>query len=141
MASKPKCKKCGRLLKSPTSIARGIGPKCAGVSDGRRSVKAQTGRWDGTIYSLGISSSIQTTLPNGNTESKRLSKRELVKRNKEERRRLFDERLPFQCGLLLPERKPIIYTPTEDGGWKDSTSGHIISHERLQSYLKQYRFI
>ena len=68
---------------------------------------------------------MQATLPIGDTTPKRPSKRDLAKQNQEERRRLFDERLPFQCGLLLPERKPIVYTPTEDGGWKDSTSGRV----------------
>jgi hypothetical protein len=84
---------------------------------------------------------MQATFPIGDAKSKRLSKRETANRNREERQRLFDERLPFQCGLLLPERKPIIYTPTEDGGWKDSTSGRIIPHDQLQSYLKRYQFI
>ena len=32
MEKNPRCKKCGRLLKSPLSIASGMGPKCAGVS-------------------------------------------------------------------------------------------------------------
>ena len=124
----PKCKKCGRLLKSPASIARRMGPKCAGVSGGRRRVKMRTGRQSGSAYGLGVSGGIQTTLPTEVTTPKRLSKRELAKRNREDRRRLFEGRQSFQCGLLLPERK-------------DSTSGSIISHERLQNYLKQYQFI
>lgn len=32
MKENPRCKKCKRVLKSPISIARGMGPKCAGVS-------------------------------------------------------------------------------------------------------------
>lgn len=32
MKSQPTCIKCGRKLKSPVSIARGMGPKCAGGS-------------------------------------------------------------------------------------------------------------
>lgn len=31
----PRCKKCGRSLRDPASIARGMGPECAGLS-GRR---------------------------------------------------------------------------------------------------------
>ncbi len=27
----PRCSKCGRVLRSPASIARGIGPECAGL--------------------------------------------------------------------------------------------------------------
>jgi hypothetical protein len=31
----PRCKKCGRPLNDPRSIARGMGPECAGISGGR----------------------------------------------------------------------------------------------------------
>ena len=136
-----RCKKCGRVLKSPASIAMGMGPKCAGISSGCKSVRVRVGRRGGTPYSLGPSSGTQAAFPTGEIKPKRLSKREIARRNREERQRLFNERLPFQCGLLLPERKPIMYTPTEDGWWKDSTSGRVISHDHLQSYLKRYRFI
>jgi hypothetical protein len=30
------CKKCGRLLRDPESIARGMGPECAGITGGRQ---------------------------------------------------------------------------------------------------------
>jgi hypothetical protein len=138
---KPRCRKCGRILSDPDSIARGMGPTCAGVTGGGRKGKVSIRKRSGIPYNAGAIGSTQVTLPIGDTAPKRLSKRDLARQNREERRRLFDERLPFQCGLLLPERKPVIYTPTEEGGWKDSTSGRVISHERLQSYLKQYRFI
>lgn len=135
------CKKCGRRLKSPVSITIGIGPKCAGISGGSRAVGVRVGKSSGTPNSPGTSSGIQVTFPTGDIKPMRLPKRELARRNREERRRLFDKRLPFQCGLLLPDRKPIVYTPTEDGGWKDSTSGRVVPHEQLQSYLKRYQFI
>ena len=141
MDSKPKCKKCGRVLTSPASIAMGMGPKCAGISGGRKSVEVKVGRRGGTPYGLGTSSGTQAAFPTGEIRKKRLSKREIARRNREERLRLFSERLPFQCGLLLPERKPIIYTPTEDGGWKDSINGRVIPHDQLQSYLRRYQFI
>jgi len=35
----PRCSKCGRVLKSPESIARGIGPECAGLRGYARSNK------------------------------------------------------------------------------------------------------
>jgi len=138
---KPRCKKCGRVLSDPVSIARGMGPKCAGISGGGRKEKARLRKRSGIPYHAGATCNIQTTLPIGDTTPKRPSKRDLAKQSREERRRLFDERLPFQCGLLLPERKPVIYTPTKDGGWEDSTSGRVIPHDQLQSYLKRYQFI
>lgn len=138
---KPRCKKCGRVLSDPESIARGMGPKCAGVSGGGRKVKASIRKRSCIPYNAVTIGIVQATLPIGDTTPKRPSKRDLAKRRREERRRLFDERLPFQCGLLLPERKPIIYTPTEDGGWKNSNSDRVIPHDQLQSYLKRYQFI
>ena len=35
----PRCSKCGRVLKSPESIARGIGPECAGLRGYARAPK------------------------------------------------------------------------------------------------------
>jgi hypothetical protein len=31
-----RCKKCGRALRDPVSIARGVGPECAGRAGGNR---------------------------------------------------------------------------------------------------------
>ena len=46
-----------------------------------------------------------TLLFPGDLPTKRLSKRELYRRRREERRRLFETREPFQCGVLLPKKK------------------------------------
>lgn len=35
--SQPRCKKCGRPLTNPISIAMGMGPECAGISPSKRS--------------------------------------------------------------------------------------------------------
>lgn len=137
----PRCTKCGKVLRDPESIARGKGPICAGVSGGGHRVKVRVGRRGGSQFSLGLSGGVQATLPIMGTAPKIQSEREVANSSREERRRLFDERKPFQCGLLLPERKPIIYTPTDDGGWKNNNSEGEISHDQLQSYLKRYQFI
>jgi hypothetical protein len=138
---KPRCKKCGRVLSDPESIARGMGPKCAGITGSGRKVKARLRKRSGIPYGAEALGGMQTTLPIGDTTPKRPPKRKLTRDSKEERRLLFDEHRPFQCGLSLPERKPIIYIPTEDGGWKISNDGRVIPHEQLQSYLKRYQFI
>lgn len=142
MEENPRCKKCGRVLNSPISIARGMGPKCAGVSATRgKSVHARIQPSFGVAYqSVGLGL-LSTPLFSGDLSAKRLSKRELYHRRKEERRRSFEMRMPFQCGVLLPKRKPLVYTPLDDGNWKENPSGRVISHERLQEYLRQYRFI
>ena len=142
MEGKPRCKKCGRVLTSTASIARGIGPKCAGVSSNfGKSVHTRIKQSSGIAYHSTGSSRIQSPLFPGDLLTKRLSKREVYRRRREERRRLFETCEQFQCGVLLPKRKPLLYTPLKDGTWKENPSGRIISHERLQEYLTRYRFI
>ena len=142
MEGKPRCKKCGRVLTSTASIARGIGPKCAGRSlkSGKR-VRARIIQSSGIAYQSTGSSRTQSPLFPGDLLTKRLSKREVYRRRRVERRRLFETREQFQCGVLLPKKKPLLYTPLKDGTWKENPSGRIISHERLQEYLTRYRFI
>jgi hypothetical protein len=142
MKETAKCKKCGRVLKSAISIARGMGPICAGVdASSGKSFKAKTSKRSGKAYAGQGSIHSQSPLFPGELPNKRLSKRELHRRRREERRRLFQTREPIQCGVLLPKRKPLVYTPLEDGSWQENPSGRIISHERLQQYLVRYRFI
>ena len=142
MEKQPRCKKCGRRLKSPLSIAIGMGSKCAGIkSTSGRSVHAQSKPSTRTAYSDKKLTHVQATLFTGELPKNGLSKRELFRRRREERRRLFESRLPFQCGMVLPARKPLVYTPLEDGLWREDYSGRIISHERLQKYLVKFRFI
>lgn len=141
MENQPRCKKCGRRLKSPLSVARGMGPICAGIpSTSGRSVRVQRRPSSGAAYSENVPSQVQAPLFPGEL-SKRLSKREMIRQRREERRRLFETRLPFQCGLVLPARKPLMYTPLGDDSWQENHSGRVISHERLQHYLVRFRFI
>ena len=142
MEKQPRCKKCGRRLKSPLSIAIGMGPKCAGIKfTFGRSVRLQSRPSSRTAYSDKTLVQVQAPLFTGELPKKRLSKRELFRRRREERRRLFETRLPFQCGLVMPARKPLVYTPLDDGSWREDYSGRVISHERLQQYLVRFRFI
>ena len=142
MEKQPRCKKCGRRLKSPLSIAIGMGPKCAGIkSTAGRSVRVQSKLSSRTAYSDKTLVQMQSPLFPGELPKKRLNKIELFRRRREERRRLFETRLPFQCGLVLPARKPLVYTPLADGSWREDYSGRVISHERLQQYLVRFRFI
>jgi hypothetical protein len=142
MEKQPACKKCGRRLKSPISIAREMGPKCAGViSTSGKSVHARIKRGSGIPYPGAILGQMHAPLFHGDQPAKRLSKREVYRWQREERRRLFETREQFQCGVLLPKRKPLVYTPLEDGNWKENPSGRIVSHERLYEYLKRYYLI
>lgn len=87
------------------------------------------------------SNQTQAPLFPGDLPTKRLSNRELYRRRQEERRRSFETRKPFQCGVLLPKRKLLVYTPLGDGRWQENPTGRVISHEQLQEYLRRYRFI
>lgn len=142
MEGKPRCKKCGRILKSPASIARGVGSVCAGAAGAQRktaSVRAK--RSSGKAYQcLGVGEQ-QSSLFSGELSSKPVSKKELYRRRREERRRSFETRRPFQCGLLMPKHKPLVYEPLADGNWQENPGGRVISHARLQEYLMKYQFI
>ncbi len=74
----PRCVKCGRKLKAPESIARGMGPKCAGVSSKGRGVKIRMRKHYGSAYSLGISGGLQQPMPIGDLPDEKISKRELI---------------------------------------------------------------
>ena len=142
MDKQPKCKKCGRRLKSPISIARGMGPNCAGVTaTSGKSGRVRSRPGSSVAYTETAPSHMQAPLFPSEFLTKRLSKREVYRRRREERRRLFETREQFQCGVLLPKRMPLVYIPLEDGTWKENPSGRVISHERLQEYLRRYRFI
>jgi hypothetical protein len=142
MEKQPRCKKCGRRLKSPLSIAIGMGPKCAGITSASgRSVRVQSKPSSRTAYSDKTLVQVQAPLFTGELPKKPLNKKELFRRRREERRQLFETRMPFHCGLVLPARKPLVYTPLEDGSWQENYSGRVISHERLQQYLVRFRFI
>jgi len=142
MEKQARCKKCGRRLKSPLSIAIGMGPKCAGLkSTTGRSVRVQNKPTSPTSYSDKTLIQVQALLFSGDLPNKGVSKRELFRRRRDERRRLFETRLPFQCGLVLPARKPLVYIPLDDGSWREDYSGRVISHEGLRRYLVRFRFI
>ena len=79
-------------------------------------------------------------IPSG-TPEKKVSKKELIRRQRAERRRMFEQHQSFQCGFLAGEKTPLIYEPAGEKEWKDKANGKVLSHERLQDYLIRYRFI
>ena len=48
-----RCKKCGRPLRDPESVARGMGPECAGSTGGRKKYYPRRKVHRGSAYSLG----------------------------------------------------------------------------------------
>jgi hypothetical protein len=137
MEQQARCKKCGRILQSPQSIALGMGSTCAGMasSAGKASPIRQKRR-SGKAYKNNYGSEPDIPLT-GDLSPKPLTARQI----REQRRRLFEERKPFGCGIFAKTRKPLIYVPTENGSWKEDCSGREISHDRLKGYLRKYQFI
>ena len=142
MEEQARCKKCGRILKSPASIARGMGSTCARLTP-------PFGKGFSLRIRRGYAKPYSTTCPNrrqnaasyGDLSTKLISQRERFRRAKEERRELFEQRMPFQCGVVARTSIPIIYVPLGESGWKENHSGRIIAHEKLQAYLKRFSLI
>ena len=57
-----RCKKCGRTLRDPESIARGMGPECAGSTGGRKKYRSRRKVHRGSPYSLGAEGTASLTL-------------------------------------------------------------------------------
>ncbi len=57
-----RCKKCGRTLRDPVSIARGMGPECAGSTGGRKKYHSRRKVHGGSAYSLNTQGTVLPTL-------------------------------------------------------------------------------
>jgi hypothetical protein len=138
------CKRCGRPLRDPVSIARGLGPVCAGSSGSSSGYRPPRNRSrSGRRYAAFTNGSVQLPLfaqRNDPDEPPQTSKRARVAAAKEHRGRQFHQRQAFWCGLNGRTREPIVYSPTPEGGWT-SSNGHTTSHAALEKYLRRYGLI
>ncbi len=142
MEGKHRCIKCGRVLKSQLSIMRGIGSTCAGDN-----ATSGMGIHVGKKAGPGVASKAtgpgktQSAVITGDLPEKKLSNKELARQRREERRQRLEQHEPFECGILLPRRVPLVFVPLDGSTWKEDPSGRMISHKHLQEYLKRYHFI
>lgn len=136
METTVKCRKCGRVLKNLASIAMGMGPKCAGVSAGSGGrFHLKISRSAGKAYTpVGGKAGEQMPLIPTEREGKKLSRKEIARQKREERRRAIEQRRPFQCGRTGSTRTPLIYEPMGEKEWRDGLSGRLISQEKLQAF-------
>lgn len=143
METTMKCKKCGRVLKNPASVVMGMGPKCAGVSPSRGGrFRLGIRQSSSKAYSVaGMSSAMQMPMMSAEPLVRKLSRKELARRQREERRRAFEQRRAFQCGMVVRTKSPLVYEPVGEQEWRDSLSGRLISQEKLQTFLTRHRFI
>jgi len=142
MEGKPRCIKCGRTLKSSLSISRGIGSTCAGdkVTTGT-GIHVRLKGSSGVAYKANGPRKNHATVMTGDLPEKKFSNRELSRRRRKERRQRLERHEPFECGILLPKKVPLVYVPVDGSTWKEDPGGRMISHELLQEYLKRYHFI
>lgn len=142
MEKQVRCKKCGRVLKSPASIARGIGSTCAGIGiKSGKTFQPSVRQTSTNPYSTPRTNKIHDACPDGDLSNKPASKREIFRKARDERRKLFEARRPFQCGVLTRTRTPLIYVPLGESGWKEAHSGRVIPNDKLQAYLKRFSLI
>lgn len=142
METTVKCRKCGRVLKNPVSIAMGMGPKCAGVSmtTGKKLHAGNRRRVGKGYNAVGIGHS-QIPLMLSLVPEDLSSRRDMTRQQREERRRLFNERRTFQCGISARSKTPLMYEPVGEKDWKDTLNGKVISQEQLQAHLIRSRLI
>jgi hypothetical protein len=142
METTVKCKKCGRVLKNPASVVLGMGPKCAGVSPSRGGHRLGIRQSSGKEYgAVGMTSATQMSMMPTEPPARKLSRKELARRLRDERRRAFEQRQTFQCGMVVRTKSPLVYEPVGEQEWRDSLSGKVLSQEQLRAYLARYRFI
>ncbi len=142
MEEQARCKKCGRVLKSAASIARGMGSTCAGTKPtSGKTFNPRVRAGSTKCYSTPGPNRIQNAALSGDLSNKPVSKREMFRKVRDERRKLFEERRPFQCGVLTRTHIPLIYVPAGERSWKENHSGRTIPHEALQNYLERYNLI
>lgn len=143
METTVKCKKCGRVLKNPASVVMGMGPKCAGVSPSRGGrFRLGIRQSSGKAYAVaGMTGATQMPMMPAEPPARKLSRKELARRLREERRRAFEQRRAFQCGMVVRTKSPLVYEPVGEQEWRDSLSGKVLSQEQLQAYLARYQFI
>ncbi|MEA3350719.1 MAG: DUF6011 domain-containing protein [Chloroflexota bacterium] len=137
--NKPRCSKCGRPLSNPVSIARGMGPVCAGLTGrggGRSSSKSSRSP---RVYCV-ASTSGYSDLPlfaadddedkNDNGDS---PEDDVAEKTQQEK---FESHEPFRIGSDAD--KPVICKPADDDKWVCGT--RTMSHTRMRLYLERYVF-
>lgn len=144
--AEPRCKRCGRILKDPASISRGMGLQCAGATNGEtRARQPRIRRGTGQGFALMTHCGDQHQLfASGAAEraekETRAEKRARIQSVKAQRRASFERRQPFQCGINTLTRETIVYLPRPDGTWVNS-EGYHTTHTALEKYLHDYEWI
>lgn len=155
----PRCKRCGRVLKSPASIARGMGPECAGAGPGRGKrfrlpIKGRTTHAYQSAPTFGKSQPAAAGM--FTTQPTKAEIEEEAKRAAQcERRKALDEHQVITLGPFarrnLDYKFITTYTPVSPDEWKmesrNETTGEIIergfttTHQNLADFLNRYGYI
>ena len=97
-----RCIKCGRPLRDPDSIARGMGPECAGVNGGhRRSYRARVRSHASSYYAaIGHGSAVTPTLFTLVEEGQYIEEQSLVEEVLLRKSALAEGMMEFPTGLI-----------------------------------------
>lgn len=148
MARKPRCKKCGRVLTSAASIARGMGPICAGITGkggGRRVRSSRSSRRPRRYNAVGNGQvhmplfTVESETKQIQPKTKKKTKKQMALERKQARRTLFDTRKAFELGINSKTKLPTVYTPVGMDQWK--SHGRITTQAELKKYLERYAWI
>jgi hypothetical protein len=116
---RPRCRKCGRPLTDPVSIALGLGPVCRGEAAYRPVPPARPAR-GGRSYSDPLY--INTTLF--------VVRSEPDENDRQRRRALLQAHMPFPCG-------DITFYPLGAGGWQSSGGSRVFTDDELAHALTE----
>ena len=153
-----KCKVCGRVLHNPVSIARGIGPVCAGDGSGGRSIRVKirnpSHRDASSNQPLPIQILPQVTVNVPNEDQLyrlvttplrhgqfRAALASMKRGTKKKLQRLRGEMLlarrTFCAGAFFMNEEQCMYEPVNEDSWREVHSPRVIRSFDLESYLNR----
>lgn len=152
-----RCKVCGRQLHNPISIARGIGPVCAGDQPTGRKTRVKACSYSRRSYVDSAPSNqmfppitagliaqdrlyrlitIPLTLSEYRTELAHM-KRGTKKILRKMRAGMLQARKAFCAGAFLLNEEQCVFEPVDEKSWREVHSSRVLENSALQTYLMQ----
>ena len=111
----PHCKKCGKVLRDPVSIACGMGPCCRGETRSTRRPATRQGKHAGTAY---------------DSQARAVARGHAITSG-----------AAFDCGFDPKTHQPVHYTPDGAGRYIDSSTGKSLPAATILSWGIRYGLI
>lgn len=152
-----RCKVCGRQLHNPISIARGIGPVCAGDQPTSRKTQVKVRSSSRRSYvdsapsnqifppiTAGLTAQDKLyrliTIPLALTEYRAelaRMKRGTKKILRKMRAEMLQARRAFCAGAFLLYEEQCVFEPVDEKSWREVHSSRVLENSALQTYLMQ----